>query len=351
MNGSGWKSLAAMAGLMAMFQPAAAQQAGLRTAVVSAREVEQAWAAEGVVEAVRQSSVAAQVPGRITEMKADAGQRVARGQVLARIDDREAAAGQVVTQAQIARIDAEMANARVSLERTRKLVDQKFLSQAALDRAKADFDATGAQLGAARAAAEQAGAARSHATITAPYAGMIAARQADLGDMAQPGRVLFMMYEPGALRVLATVPQARLAEIRAQGSAWIELPGKADRIRAKSLTVLPAADPRTHTSSIRVELPAQVDGAYPGMFARVYFGAATARRLVIPSAAVVRRSEVVGAYVVGDGGRIAFRQLRLGEPAGEDGIEVLAGLNDGEKVALEPLKAAQQAKAAQAARN
>lgn len=325
-----------------------AQQAALRTAVVAAREVEQAWAAEGVVEAVRQSSVAAQVPGRITEMKADAGQRVARGQVLARIDDREAAAAQVVTQAQIARIDAEMANARVSLERTRKLVDQKFLSQAALDRAKADFDATGAQLGAARAAAEQAGAARSHATITAPYAGVIAARQADLGDMAQPGRVLFMMYEPGALRVLASVPQARLAEVKAQGGAWVEVPGRSERIRARAITVLPAADPRTHTSTVRVELPAQAEGLYPGMFARVFFGTASAKRLVVPAAAVVRRSEVVGAYVVGGDGRVAFRQLRLGEPAGEDGIEVLAGINEGETVALEPLKAAQMAAARQA---
>lgn len=91
---------------------------------------------------------------------------------------------------------------------------------------------------------------------------------------------------------------------------------------------------------MRITLPHYVNGAYPGMYARVQFSLGSARKLVIPASAVVRRTEVTGAYVVSDSGEIQFRQLRLGEAAGEAGVEVLAGLRPGEKVALDPVKAA-----------
>jgi hypothetical protein len=59
----------------------------------------------------------------------------------------------------------------------------------------------------------------------------------------------------------------------------------------------------------------------------------------VPAAAILKRSEVTGVYVVNAKGEIGFRQIRLGEPAGQGDIEVLAGLAAGEKVALEPIKA------------
>jgi hypothetical protein len=76
------------------------------------------------------------------------------------------------------------------------------------------------------------------------------------------------------------------------------------------------------------------------MYARVAFAIGRARKLLIPAAAIVRRTEVAAAYVVTPQGAVELRQLRLGEPAGEAEIEVLAGLKAGEAVALEPFAAA-----------
>lgn len=324
--------------LSALF-PAMAAAQGLATAIVDFRDIGSIHVAEGVVEAVRASTLAAQVPGRVVELRANAGDTVAKGQVLARIDEREATQGVAAGQAQVARAEAEVGNARLSLERARKLVAQNFVSAAAVDKAQADFDAARAQLAAARASTAQAVTLQGHSTITAPFSGVIAERLAELGDMALPGKPLFSLFDPKDLRAVANVPQSKIAEIRAGASASVEITALAQRVPASRVVILPSADPRTHTTQVRLELPDAIKGAYPGQFARVFFTAGKSRRLVIPSSAVVRRSEVDGAYVIDTKGAISFRQVRLGEHTGEAGIELLAGISPGEQVATDPVAA------------
>jgi hypothetical protein len=110
-------------------------------------------------------------------------------------------------------------------------------------------------------------------------------------------------------------------------------------VDVKSMTIVPQADPRTHTSRIRLELPAEVRGVVPGVYARAHFVVGKAPRLLVPRTAVLRRSEVTGVYVVDSEGRARLRQVRLGSAGDEASVEVLAGLKPGERVALEPVKA------------
>jgi len=314
--------------------------AQLATAPVQYREVDTTYAAEGVVEAVRQATVAAQGAGRIVELNVNVGDAVKQGQVLARIDEREAAQAVASSEAQVARAQADFANAKVNLERTKRLVAEKFISQAALDKAQADYDAASAALSAAKAGAGQASTVRSYAVITAPFSGIVAERLVDLGDMAQPGRPLLTIFDPKALRVVAAVPEDTVGDLRGKVTgAFAELPALDRRLKPKLVTVLPSADARTHTKQVRLELADDLPGAYPGMFARAHFATGKTKKLVIPAQSVAYRSEVAGAYAVGEKGEIRFRQLRLGEPTGDGGIEVLAGLADGEKVALDPVAA------------
>jgi hypothetical protein len=123
----------------------------------------------------------------------------------------------------------------------------------------------------------------------------------------------------------------------------IEFPALARTVAGGGVTFLPAADPETHTTRVRINLPQSVAGAYPGMFARVHFSVGRAQKLAISAAAVVRRSELTAVYVVGNDGSVKLRQIRLGRAAGDAGIEVLAGLSPGDKIALEPELAAQLA--------
>lgn len=317
----------------------AAAATPLATAPVELRDVTRTYPAEGVIEAVRQSTVAAQTQGRIVALNVDVGDRVRRGDVIARIDPREATQVVASAEAQVAQAEAALANARVNHARTKQLVAQKFVSEAALDKAETDFAAAQAQVAAARASASQARTGRGYTVIAAPFAGVVATRHVELGEMAQPGKPLVTLFDPQDLRAVVTVPQARLAEMRRPIEASIELAALGERVSARAVTVLPAADARTHTTQVRLDLPDALAGVYPGMFARGYFTLGSAKKLVVPASAVVRRSEVTGAYVVLESGAIRFRQLRVGEAIPDVGVEVLAGLAAGEQVALDPVRA------------
>jgi RND family efflux transporter MFP subunit len=335
-------ALAACGGDKPTAKPPAAP--AVASAPVELREVELTHSAEAVVEAVRQSTVSAQISGRIVDLLFDVGDRVQKGQVIARIDERAASQVVAASQAQVRSAEATLTNARATYERSQQLFAQKFISQAALDKAQADYRSAESQLKAMLAGAGQAATERSFATLVAPYGGVVAARHVQLGEMATPGKPIMTGFDPSTLRVVATVASSQVAAIQAGGRARIEIPAANRWIDAKAITVVPSADPRTHSTQVRVELPEDVKGVYPGVFARAHFIVGRAPRLMAPREAILRRSELVAVYVIPDAGAPQLRQVHLGAVSDERGVEVLAGLRAGEKVALDPVKAGAAAK-------
>jgi RND family efflux transporter MFP subunit len=310
-----------------------------KVGTVQFREVDQTYAAEGLVEAVNQSTVSAQISGRIVELKFDVGDYVKQGQVIARID--ESIVGQQVagSQAQVAQARANLENAKASYERSQQLFAQKFISQAALDKATAEYKAAQAQAAASMAGAGEAAATRRFATLTAPYSGVVSARHVELGEMALPGKPIMTGFDPKDLRVEVSVPQYKLPAVRALSRATVELPSIQKWVKAAAVTILPAADVRTHSSRVRLDLPPESHDIYPGMFARAHFAVGRAKKLLVPASAVLRRSELTAVYVVGEKDLVQLRQIRVGEPAGEGELEVLSGLMPNERVALDPVQA------------
>ena len=311
----------------------------LKTAVVEQREMDLAYSAEAVVEAVRQSTVSAQMTGRIVDIRFDVGDYVKKGEVIVRIDERAATQAVAASRAEVQEAEATLRNARATFERSRQLFAQKFISQAALDKAEADYKSAQARVSALLAGAGRAATERGFATVVAPYSGVVSARHVELGEMATPGKPLMTGFDPSTLRVAATVPQTQVAAIQAVGKARVEIPSLGKWIDVKQMTIVPAADPRTHTTRIRLELPEDARGIYPGVFARAHFVTGKAPRLLVPREAVVRRSEVTAVYVVDDTGRPLLRQVRLGAASSERSLEVLSGLKPGERVALDPVRA------------
>lgn len=324
--------------LLLIAAPGHAQVATVR---VDARPVSGALSAEATVEAVRQATLAAQVPGRVLDVRVDAGDAVREGQLLLRIDAAEAAQAFAAAEAGVVQAQANRSRAQADFERARSLFERKFISAAALDQARTTYDAAAAQLRAAEAGREQAGTVQGYTRITAPLSGLVAARHVEPGEMAQPGRELVTVYDPASLRAVADVSQQRIAALGAGPlKARVELPDSGRWFDAARVTVLPAADARTHTVRVRIELPGGVAGVVPGSFARVHFATAERGRLVVPAGAILRRGELTAVYVADEAGNFSLRQLRLGETlADEDGVEVLAGLRSGETVALDPVQA------------
>ncbi len=305
----------------------------LPTVVVKPHSVDLTLPFEATVEATTQTTLTSQVSGRVTEMRVDVGQSIRKGDLLLRIDAREASE-------MAAGATAQYINAKANYDRLKNLHQQKFISSAALDKGKADFEA-------AQAARGQASIGVGYATVMAPISGLVAQRLIEVGETAAPGRSLLTIYDPNGLRVTASIPQYQLPQIRNVKQARIEFPELGRWADSKFVTLLPTADAATHVSQVRVGLPEDLSGVVPGMFARVHFVLGSAVRMTVPATAVVRRGEVAAVYVKTDQGALVLRQLRLGERLGDGDIEVLAGLSEGEQVVLDAVRAGIELKARQ----
>jgi hypothetical protein len=111
------------------------------------------------------------------------------------------------------------------------------------------------------------------------------------------------------------------------------------QIIGESITIIPRADINSHSFLVRVDLPAGLSDIYPGMFSKIQFVVGDEQVRVIPQVAIVHRSEVAAVYVQTNDNKLIFRQVRLGRKMTDGQREVLAGLEVGEKVALDPLLA------------
>ena len=332
--------------LSGMLAPTLASAADLATAPVTVQGgAGEAVSLNAVVEAVRQTTLSAQVPGAIVALRVKVGDTVKAGQELVRIDARAAQQQVAGSAAQVEAAQASLNVAATEHERQKQLFAKNYISQGALDRAEAQHRAAQAQVNALQAQTRAAQTQSGFFVLNAPYAGVVSEVPVTLGDMAMPVRPLVTLHDPSALRITAAVPQTLLAGLNAAGVRY-EVPGLSSLKGpqpAQQVQLLPTVDAATHTAQLRVALPAQLQGAAPGMFARVWLpasgGAAQAQRLYVPASAVVRRGELTAVYVVDDKGAPRLRQVRLGTASGER-VEVLSGVSAGEQVATDPQTAA-----------
>ena len=322
---------------------ATASAAALATSAVHAQssQREQMW--DGVVEAVNQVTITAQTNARVLELPYDVNDVVAKGDVLVRFSDVEQKSARNAAQAQISSAQATYKDAQASYERIAAVYAKGYVSTAQMDQQRAARDAAKAALQAARAQFSEVGQQLDYTVLRAPFAGIVTQRFVHVGQAVQAGppspQPLIQLQALDDLRVNVQVPQSAVESIRKFHAAEILLDGgHGRRIRASAVEVFPYADPGTHTFNVRLQLPAGDAGLYPGMTVKVAFATGEAKRLLVPAAALVQRGELVAVYVIGEHS-VTLRQIRIGNRDG-DQVEVLAGLDDGERVARDPQAAA-----------
>ncbi|HHO68867.1 MAG TPA: efflux RND transporter periplasmic adaptor subunit [Gammaproteobacteria bacterium] len=294
---------------------------------------------DGTVEAVNKSTVSAQIAGRIEEINFDVDDEVPQGAILIRFRAREQQAELDRAKANLAEAEARAREAENEFRRIRDVYKRKLVSKSDMDRASATWKAAQARLKAARSAVARAEEKLEHTVVRAPYSGIVTERHVEVGESVTVGQPLMTGISLESLRVSVSVPQTYIHTVRAAGTATVTPPGEdAAPIASDKLTVFPFADVHSHSFTVRVQLPPGQKGLYPGMLVKVAFPTEPKQRILLPQGAVVRRSELTAVYVLDADGRVRLRQLRLGRHFG-DRIEVAAGLQPGERVALDPIQA------------
>lgn len=303
--------------------------------------VGQEYVFDGVVEAVNEATLSAQTTGRVVEVLFDVDDFVNQGDIVVRLRDTQ-------QQANLNKAEAAMSEARVRLQhadteftRTSSIYERKLISRAQFDAAKTELNAARARLAAAQAELERAREEVERTIIRAPYAGIVVERFIEVGEIAQPGSPVMRGVGLNQLRLSINVPQRLINAVRKLDEATVILEtSEGERlIPAGNLTFFPYADKRSRTFKVRVDLPENIEGLFPGMFVKVAFVTAENMQLLVPQKSIVQRSEVSGVYVISATGKVSFRYIRPGKILPDGNRVVLAGLREGETVAVVPLEA------------
>jgi RND family efflux transporter MFP subunit len=323
-----------IAASLALSNPAMAE---LATAKAIQVEVPQEYRLDGNVEAVHQSTLSAQTSGQVQAVLVDVDDYVEQGALIIQLKDAEQKARHAQAQANLQAAVARLQDARKAFDRTKDIYARKLVAKAAMDKATAALKTAQAQHKSAQAALQQAEEQLEYTRIRAPFTGIVTKRLIEVGETAQPGRPLISGLSLEKLRVNVDVPQSLIDAVRTHRKARVQLPD-GQWVDAEGLTIFPYADGASSTFKVRANLHASVTGVFPGMWLKVAFITGEESLLTVPRSAVVHRSEVSGVYVVNAEGVISLRHVRLGRRF-DDREVVLAGLHEGEQVALDPVAA------------
>jgi RND family efflux transporter MFP subunit len=369
------------AGAQAVESPAAEPR--VRIEKLDPSVVGDLYEAVGTVRSRTTSVLSSRIVAAITAVLVQEGDRVRLGQLLMELDDRDvqaqlqkARAGLREAQDALAEVeqailaaeaatDAVTANrelAESTFERYKALHERRSVSDQEFDEMRAKFKAAVAE---ERRATQMAESLRSkkrqvlarieqaqadvasgqnyvgYARIEAPLAGIVTAKHADVGSMASPGVPLITIEDGSRYRFEAVIEESRVGQIRLEDRAEVRIDALPDRsFEGRVSEIVPTSDPESRSIVVKVELASDKTEAgsrsvlRSGFFGRARFTVGQRKVLAVPRKALVLRGQLVGVYVVGEDGTARLRLIQTGREQ-EAGVEVLSGLEPGDRIVVE----------------
>lgn len=297
----------------------------------------------GNVQAFLDTPIYARTSGYLRKWYFDIGAHVKAGQLLAEIDAPEVDDQLRAARADLANAEANYALAKTTADRWQQMLQNRSVSKQDTDEKMGDMLAKKATLDAARFNVSRLAQLQSYEKVTAPFDGIVTARNVDVGALIDAGnggtsqKELFHVAQADKLRVYANVPQAYAQQIRAGQPAFLTLnetqgkhyPGTVARTAG-------AVDPTQRTMLVEVSVDNRAGDLLPGAYAQVHFaldGAATP--LTLPGNAFLFRPSGVKVAIVDANGRVKLVDVTLGIDYGTR-VAVAAGLTGSERVIVNP---------------
>ena len=309
----------------------------------------------GTIQALHEGAIYARVPGYVKRWHADIGSVVHAGDVMVEIDAPELEQSVQQAQAQLAQTRAALGLARADLERWKQLAGDSAVTGQELDQKRAAYDAAVANTSAAEANVRRLVQERQYTRVTAPFTGVVTARNVDIGSLitttgATSGSVapggsgggLFRLAETDTVRTYVTVPEVYATSITPGLEATVDvqgIPGR--RFTGRVTRTSRSLDPSSRTLLTEIDIANRDFALLPGMYAeaRLSFPRVTPP-LLLPASALVVRSRGTQVMVLDPASRggatpVHLRTVTVGRDYGST-VEIAAGLEEGETVVLTP---------------
>lgn len=312
----------------------AVEPRSVRAGIARAEVVQsqQRVALQGTVEATRTAAVASRVMAMVVAVHAKPGEAVAAGQVLVEIDAQAAKGQESQARGALAQAEAALSLAQRNYERFKALHASAAASDLELDLAKMQYEQAKGAVEQARGAVEAAAAVAGDTRVVSPFAGRVAAKLVDVGDLAAPGRPLVMVESATGRRLVLKVPESVGASLHVGDEVPVKidaLPG-AGEVRGRIVEMTPGADPMSHTFTVKVELGG-IEAA-SGLAGRAWLPLGTRNAVAVPPEAVVVQGGLSMVVVRDAEGRARSRAVTLGDVLADGRVEVLSGLSGDEHV-------------------
>jgi RND family efflux transporter MFP subunit len=288
----------------------------VKVAKVSARDVDQVAEFTANVEANITNDIAPQSPVRITDIRAEVGDHVRKGQTLVVMDNSN-----------LKQLKAQLDNQKVEFARVDELYKVGGASKSEWDSKKMALDVTEASYN----------NLVENTTLQSPIDGVITARNYDKGDLYSAGKPVLVVEQIRPVKILINVNEQYYKNVKkGMPIETITL----DALSGENFTgnvslVYPTLDATTRTFPVEVKIKNENERVRPGMFARVTLNFGTENHVVVPDASIVKQ---VGAgdryvYVVKADGTVSYNKVELGRRMGTE-YEVLSGVEDGATVVV-----------------
>src|SRR5512139_3967367 len=361
---------------------------GVKIETIKLSPVQEDYEAVGTVRSKTASALSSKTVGNILAVHVREGDRVRMGQLLIEIDDRDtraqlqkAQAGlrevqdaqeeidQNIRAAESAREAAEAGRslAAATFKRYRALLEEKSVSQQEFDEVQAKLKVTEAEVDRAGrmlqalkakksqvlAKTEQVKADITSAQIyvgygrmTAPINGVVVSKQAEIGLLAAPGVPLMTLEDNSLYRLEVSVEDSMLKQIRLGTPSRISIDAIGPQELSRRVTeIVPASDPGSRSSTVKIDL-LDVKGSSgsrgvlrSGLYGRARFPIGEKQILQVPLKAILQRGQLVSVFVADSSQVLHLRLIKTGKQYG-DQLEVLSGLNDGDRIVVEGIERA-----------
>jgi RND family efflux transporter MFP subunit len=295
----------------------------------------------GRLEAYSRAPIYARVSGYVKDWKVDIGAQVKAGQLLAQIDAPDLDQQLLQARADLLSAEASAELSAATLERRKTLLSSNFVSHQEIDERTADLANKRAAVKAGQANVDRLEALSGYKNITAPFDGVVTARNTDVGALinagASTGPAMFVVSDIRKLRVYVNAPQNYVPSIKVGGSAKVSVPGYDDetfpaRVESSSHSV----DANTGTTRIQLTLDNPKHRLMPGSYATVRLDLVRDKApLYIPASALLFNSKGLRVATVDADSRIRFKTVTIARDLGKE-IELGSGLSADDRVIVAP---------------
>jgi RND family efflux transporter MFP subunit len=302
--------------------------------------------ASGYVVARRKAAVASKGTGTLVYLGVEEGDRVKKGQVIARLEDADVSASLQRAKENLRVVEADLKDAKQSLERSKILLKEGIIAQAEFDSAEARYQRVVASIDAAKFAVKEADVAVDNTRIVAPFDGTVLKKNADVGEIVAPlagaassRAAVVTIADMSSLEVEADVSEANITRVSSDQSCEIRLDAYPEQsYRGTVSKIVPTADRAKATVLVKIRFEKYDQRVLPEMGAKITFlskslgdDAATAKLLLtVPAAAVAERNGRQVVYQLKEDHAVEI-PVTVGQRIGAQ-IEIKDGLKEGDKV-------------------